>query len=699
MSKRRWSCFLLSVFFTTTSVACGVVNKPAVTEPAPPLVTTASLVPDPTLTITSPPQSTDTPAPAPSPTFDFATTWQVIPDAVPGWQIAMPPEWVNVTARLETAATTTPYGLITMLATDSERTAASLLASKPLHDGAFVVGLLIDTELTTDIPQANLEQLLVQMETAVPPLTPIVNTRLATTSPATQSASVDIAGHLLPFFATPDSQLHTQIVYLIPPTVAPAKPEQILFLFSAPDDQWGDFADTFSRIMATFMPRTNATARTTTHIQGELTAGESVTSNLQKGQQDLWMLFVNEPQYLSLRLEPEGDQLDLAAAIIDPMGRVLANLDNGYTNNSERVVDLFLPENGRYLIAVSEFDKQAGSYHLEINTNTTPAFNGHGDILLNETIQSQLPAETRHLWTFEGTAGQNISVVLKPLQHTLDAILNVYGPDGTRLAALDEGFSGDPEVISGLSLPLTGAYTIVVSSFGSAGEAYALSLNRGGEQTANFYDAGDLVYGQSRRETLRANEAHAWFFQAQSGDEVQIKATPLGDNLDLDIWLVDPDINLLATADLFLGGEAEMLEETLPATGQYLVLVREFSGQPGSYEIGLMAMPGAPPAYAGTVAYSNAVSGTLSSGQSAFWLFMGHDEDTIDIHLQPAANNDLVLILQTPDGHTALTVDNAAVGEAESIDNFRLTTDGEWRVLIEEFFGDAGAYELVINQQ
>ncbi|MCA9975406.1 MAG: hypothetical protein KC413_06635, partial [Anaerolineales bacterium] len=149
MSKRRWSCFLLSVFFTTTSVACGVVNKQTVTEPAPPLVTTASLVPDPTLTVTSPPQSTDTPAPAPSPTFDFATTWQVIPDAVPGWQIAMPPEWVNVTARLETAATTTPYGLITMLATDSERTAASLLANKPLHDGAFVVGLLIDTELTT----------------------------------------------------------------------------------------------------------------------------------------------------------------------------------------------------------------------------------------------------------------------------------------------------------------------------------------------------------------------------------------------------------------------------------------------------------------------------------------------------------------------------------------------------------------------
>lgn len=701
MKKRGWSCFLLGVLVTTTSVGCGIVNKPSETEPTPPLVETAVLLPDPTLTITSPPPATDTPlpSPAPSPTFNFATTWRTIANAVPGWQMAVPPDWVNATGRLETAAITTPFGLITLLATDSERTAASLIAAKPVVSGAFIVGLVVDPGATTATPAVALEQLLAQTETAVTPLTSITSTRFTNTTPTIPAASVDVTGHPVSFFAPSGSDLHTRIVYLIPPVAPPNRVQHMLFLYSAPSAHWETYAGEFARIATTFMPRAGTAVSASPNIQGTLASGATVNDHLQKGQEDVWVLFLDEPQYLSLSLQPQGDQLDLTAVVIAPDGQTITTLDNGYTNNSERLLDLFLPESGRYLIVISEFSKQAGSYQIDVRFDTAPTFDGHGGILLDETVQTQLPAGIRHFWTFQGTVGQNVSVVLKPLQHSLDAILNIYGPDGKRLAALDEGFSGDPEVVSGLLLPLTGEYTIVVSSFGNTSEPYALSLNQGGEQTANFYDAGDLVYGQTRRETLRANEAHAWFFQGQMGEQVQIQATPLSDNLDLIIWLVDPDINLLATADLFFAGETETLAYALPTDGQYLALVREFSGQAGSYEISLLDTATITPTYAGVLSYGTTVSGTIPAAQSIVWLFTGQDGDVVDILSQPANASDLVLSLQTPDGRTVLTIDAASADGAEQINSFRLTISGEWRILLQEFLGDVADYSLAVNKQ
>ena len=80
-------------------------------------------------------------------------------------------------------------------------------------------------------------------------------------------------------------------------------------------------------------------------------------------------------------------------------------------------------------------------------------------------------------------------------------IRDSYGPDGQRLVALDEGFSGDPELLSGFALPTTGEYAVLVRSFSPQGGPYTLSLDEGEQPIANFYDAGDLVYGDVRPES------------------------------------------------------------------------------------------------------------------------------------------------------------------------------------------------------
>src|SRR5690606_19466367 len=101
------------------------------------------------------------------------------------------------------------------------------------------------------------------------------------------------------------------------------------------------------------------------------------------------------------------------------------------------------------------------------------------------------------------------------------------------------------EVISNLTLPLTGQYTVHVAGFGGNGGPYTLSLAEGVDETTNFYDAGDLLYAQSREESLRSNEAHAWFFNGRQGDEVEIVVTPLRSDLDLHVWLLSPETERL----------------------------------------------------------------------------------------------------------------------------------------------------------
>jgi hypothetical protein len=397
-------------------------------------------------------------------------------------------------------------------------------------------------------------------------------------------------------------------------------------------------------------------------------------------------------------VSPDDKDIDLTLAIFGPAGQTVTRIDNGYAGDTEVATDILLAESGRYIIEVGEFFNQPGRYTLSFVLTEEPLYGGGGRIETGQGIQSVLPINGQHLWLFDGTAEQLVSIVLEP-EDNFDAILDLYGPDGRRLVALDEGFSGDAEVISGFALPITGQYSIMVRSFAGDGGSYALSLDEGGEDTLNYYDAGDLAYGDAKRETLRPHEAHAWFFQAKAGDEVMVEVAPLNDNLDLDIWLLDPGIKRLAAADSFLAGMAETIVLTLSQDGQYLVLVRDYFGEAGEYEIRLMAMPVATPEPVGMIQYDETMTAILAPGQTVIWFFNGNQGDVIDINLTPTdGNSDLIFLLQHPNGHTVLEVDEALANNAEELRSFTLTADGQWGIVVKEFFAAGGPYSLTVHE-
>ncbi|GIK58604.1 MAG: hypothetical protein HND44_12485 [Chloroflexi bacterium] len=708
MAKSGWSCVLLGVMVTAV-VAC---SKPAIEQDRefsatdePSLALTEGTQQDLTAS-TAPTQNQPTipppPSPTAAPTTSLYSNWQQAGNATTGLQLQAPPEWVNLSGQLDTAGASNASGLIVLLLSDSTRTGESLLAGKPLGDGAYVAGLVSNQAQSLNTPQAALMQYLHQLNKNITILNePTPVTAFTNSGSRVTGAYADVVGEPL-IFSSGQTDLRTRVLLFTSAlTGAVNQNTQAVFLLSAPEAVWPEMEAVLAQMARTIVVHHVEGGFTirdgAANVMGALGGTDLVQGALSSGIKDIWTFEITGERYATLTLSPQAAALDLTLTLIGPSGQTIVQVDNGYAGDTETAVDLLLRENGRYIVEVGEFFHMAGGYTLRLSLTPQPLFGGGGSVGLGQTIQSTLPPGGEQLWRFTAVAGDVVSVVLNPVN--FDVVLYVYTADGRSLVELDEGFSGDAEVVSGLLLPVDGEYAIVVRSFGGSGGSYTLSLDRGGKETINLYDAGDLFYGEIRQEMLQEDETHAWFFNGRAGDEIMADVTPLDNHLDLEMWLVNQDVQRLATVDALLAGQPEYLVYTLPADGQYLLLVRDFFGEPGRYEVSLTAVPADAPQVVGLLTYGQRVQGALTAGQQVVWQFDGRDGDSISARLLPGAQSDLQLVLLDPAGSRVLAVDQAGAGQPEEIAAFILTTDGIWSLLISEFFGETASYTLSLDRQ
>jgi hypothetical protein len=712
MRKPSWSCLFVGLLLAVV-VACKPISEDEQERPTVEPPSAATDAPDEAnanqlATLPIPTKAVATSAPPPAPTAAATTPafagWQQIGNPATGLQLLAPPAWINLSGQVDTAVTANELGITVMLLANSERTGNSLLGSKAIGDGAYVAGLIAHLDLPPNTPQATLNRLATDLTLNAE------RTTLSQAAPVTANVGsggqvtgsyIDLEGTSL-LFGSSASTMRTRI-YLFTTALAGnlSQQTQALFIMSAVSQQWDQYQETFEK-MADSIVLHNIYADIviqdgSANVLGSLGQQDLVNGELSANVKDVWTFSLPGPRYANLTLSPDNKDIDLILSLISPTGQTVTRIDNGYAGDTEIMIDNLLLDSGLYVVEVSEFFGDGGRYTMSLVLTEEPLFGGGGRLSVGQTIQSNLARGAQHIWTFTGNAGEVVSIVLTPANQ-FDAILDIYSPDGTRLEALDEGFSGDAEVVAGLQLPLTGEYDILVRSFAGEGGSYSLSLDEGGDSTTNFYDAGDLIYGQIAQETLRENEAHAWFFTGQAGDEVFITVNPLTPNLDLDIWLLDEGVNRLAEQDAFLTGEAEMIDFILPSDGQYLVLVRDFFGESGRYEISLRANQSTPPDEAGTLNYETAVSGTLQSNQTVVWYFEAEDGDVINIELTPDdSNSDLLFTVYDPAGKQIWSVDAVQAGETEAVLAYPIMTEGRWRIVVREFYGEAASYMLEIS--
>ncbi|WP_420628375.1 PPC domain-containing protein [Candidatus Leptofilum sp.] len=713
MRKPSWSCLLFGLMLATL-IACKPISEDEQEQPTAEQPTATTDVPieslgeqAATVPIPTKPLATSAPPPAPTavPTSAAYAGWQQIGNPATGLQLMAPPSWFNLSGQVDTAVAANELGITVLLLADSQRTGDGLLGNKNIGDGAYVAGLITHLDFPPNTPQATLNRLATDL-TSQAERTIIAQ---ATTVNATVGSGGMVTGSYLDLVGTPllfsasGTNVRTRI-YLFSTALGGnlSQQTQALFIMSSADGQWPLYEATFEK-MANSIILHNIYADIviqdgSANVLGSLGQQDLVNGELSEGVKDVWTFSLPGSRYANITLSPDNKDIDLILSLISPTGQTVTRIDNGYAGDTEIMIDNLLQDSGLYVVEVSEFFGDTGRYTMSLVLTEEPLFGGGGRLSPGQTIQSTLARGAQHIWTFTGNAQEVISIVLTP-ENQFDAILDIYGPDGSRLAALDEGFSGDAEVVAALELPLTGEYDILVRSFAGEGGGYSLSLDEGGDRTSNFYDAGDLIAGQIAQETLRANEAHAWFFTGHAGDEIFITVNPLTPDLDLDVWLLDANVARLAEEDSFLAGESETINYTLPEDSQYLVLVRDFFGEPGQYEIDLQVNQATPPEEAGTLDFGTAVSDTLQPYQMVVWYFEAEDGDEIDIELTPGNDSaDLLFTVYDPSGNQIWSIDAAQAGEGEAVNAYPVMIEGRWSIVVREFFGEATSYTLEINE-
>lgn len=644
-----------------------------------------------------PPGNGTTPAakPPPTPTTTATITpsrnypddWRLFGDQRFGLQIAAPESWVNLTGELRHTETFDQLGPKVLLIADLPESGRNLLSGTPLGQGMFVFAFF-DSSASAEITPA--DRLLEYAAAAeIEDITEDDVSRFDFNDGA--GAFIDLKADLLNIFPINEDMLQLRLLSL----ARSDSDEKAIFVLGASESNEETYDELIDNIMDTItLPPTN------NRVRGRLGGSGPVNDSLEKGIADLWTFNSPNGNYATITLKPDEGIVDLTLNLIDPDGNILTSVDNGYAGDIEVLTDVLLPTAGNYVIEVSEFFNEAAGYELNLLLTDELQSGGGGPIRLGQEVFSELPENGEHLWAFQGTAGQAVTMILTSHTDQLDVILEFRGPDGSELVLLDEGFAGDPELLTGYEISVTGEYIILVRGFAGHGGPYSLFLDEGGESTVNFFDAGNLQYGESGREILREDEAHAWFFEGEAGDEVTIEVSPLEPNLDMDIWLLDPELRQLATKDEFLSGETEKIEQSLPVNGQYLLLVREFFGEPGEYEVALDVSGGNILEIAGSISYSQTITGTLPAGKQVGWTFWGRFDEIVDIKLSPInGNRDLVIVLLDPTGNTATSIDSSLSGVQENLEGFRLTSEGQWMIVIQEFFNEGSDYELQLFRQ
>ncbi|MCI0393480.1 MAG: pre-peptidase C-terminal domain-containing protein [Chloroflexi bacterium] len=154
----------------------------------------------------------------------------------------------------------------------------------------------------------------------------------------------------------------------------------------------------------------------------------------------------------TLVLVPTDENLDATLAIYDSNGGVIVEVDSGFSGEAEVIP--FQPNiDGDYYARVAGFAGGSGSYFIAIPDPAVALVNESGNV----------PNDQFASYTFFVPAGETLLVVVDPSEE-FDAVLDVYDAGGTSLSSLDDGLSGEPEVLA-FTPTADGDYEVRISGF------------------------------------------------------------------------------------------------------------------------------------------------------------------------------------------------------------------------------------------
>ena len=241
--------------------------------------------------------------------------------------------------------------------------------------------------------------------------------------------------------------------------------------------------------------------------RGEIASGQQAQAELTAGWADNWTYTSPGEEYVSVSVEAVGDRWDPYLEIYGADGQLLADDDDGGERLNAHLGAVWLSQPGTYTIYVSGY-YGTGVYEVVLS-RVEPV---GGDIDYGQSVTGELAALTEwHVWTFDGKAGEAVSIKMRAEQSDLDAALDLYGPGG-HIRAFGNAAANDIAAVEGFILLDDGRYRVAARSANDTAGRYRLDLDR-----LESAGGGVISYSQPVTGTIFPNEEQEWTVEPHTG--------------------------------------------------------------------------------------------------------------------------------------------------------------------------------------
>lgn len=329
-----------------------------------------------------------------------------------------------------------------------------------------------------------------------------------------------------------------------------------------------------------------------------------------------------------------------------------------------------------------------------------------------------------HLYTYEGQAGEIISVSMKAMNGSVDPFLSLYDSEKHPIAMDDNSAGGANALLRNIVLPAKGVYVLIASAQGFTGN-YNIEVLAGPqnwESEGLAFEAPALPTAISATATpvraspdtrlqdrvtfvsslTRENAFDRFSFYAVSGEKISIGINRWNDsNLIPRLEVYDPLGVLVAssTTPTQAIGQALIPDLIIPETGTYLIFVMSDGNSKGEYLISYSSGDTHRDEYKGDalVNEQNKTQLSLLGGRDT-WRVVLQAGDYVTVAVNPtgAQTLDPLLLIMSDQGEIVASDDNSGGGTAALINSFQIEKSGVYFFTVQDAGNQAiGDYTLV----
>ncbi len=357
-------------------------------------------------------------------------------------------------------------------------------------------------------------------------------------------------------------------------------------------------------------------------------------------------------------LEDMGDMNDLDGGVVIIMGGAMAEVEG------EDPMDMLDQASGEFDMSEDDMEILEGPTAVTINGNDAALLTVKGD-----------------------ADGTEIYATIAVLTNGInDVVVMAIAPaaDEDTYASIFDAMLNSIE-ISEEELP---------NPFGDIGEVEVPEMDA--------INTGTLAFGTEVAGLVIEDTAMSWTFEGTADSALNLVVTPLADELDVIVDVVDADgMSILPFGEIDDAFGEEIVAFDVPADGTYLVILHGFAGSGGAYNL-ILTEDGAaavPAAGDGAVLYTETVSGIVPVDETITHEFEGVAGGVINVVVTPTDDDlDAVVDIWDADGNSIIGGEVDEEFDVETLTGIVLPADGTYQVAIRGFAGGGGAYDLTYTE-